>query len=126
MYLKIHLSQDDSSWTWDVAMRLTFRGNNRGEWALVDDRFVNLMAFERSGEFRLKLVGDTPVMECYDGVGTKGPAFSLYYAPRSETEQRPNADPGMTWPLDIENPRNPSGVKCGGEWSIINGPVLSK
>ena len=125
MYLKVHLS-DDASWKWDVAMRLTFRGRDRGEWALVDNKHVNLMAYERLGEFKLKLVGDTPVMECYDGIGTKGPAFTLYYAPRSEAEQRPDAEPGMTWPLDIENPRNPAGQNLRGEWSIINGPVRGK
>ena len=55
------------------------------------------------------------------GVGPNGPAFSLYYAPQSETERRPGAEPGMTWPMLIENPRNPMGMKLGSEWSIISG-----
>jgi hypothetical protein len=121
MYIKIHLMQEDSSWTWDVAMRITFHGKDRGEWALVDNKYVNLMAYERDGEFLIKSVSGSPVMECYDGVGTKGPAFNVYFAPMSEADKRADAPPGTTWPLDIENPRNPAGLKCYGEWNVISG-----
>ena len=118
----MHLTQDgNDTWSADVGMRVTFHGKDRGEWALLDNRYVNLLAYEREGEFLIvkNETANALVLKCYDGTSDEE-AFALVNPPMYEGDRRMMAYED-TQPGWISRPRNAIALNFGMEWSVISG-----
>ena len=115
--MNIHLSQDGSDWTADMRIKVAFTTVGRGRWTLLDTFLVNLLAFDKEGEFVVKKVSDTNSMYFYDGSRSPGAAFMFYNAPWGEHDRSMQGMPSCA--MDITYPRNTAGLNCNAEWSLL-------
>src|SRR5262245_7943050 len=103
MILDMTLSSG-TDWYGLISFQLTFQSVNKGYWTCLNPDWINLLAYETSGNFMTWGTGDKHVLGFYDG-HNDDPAFTLTPAPTGEWDQ--NNTQGFIY---VMNPRNQWGL----------------